>query len=88
MSDYFFAAAQWRGQIRGAAKGSPPRLLMEAASRSLSVLAIADQADLMTLRAVYDPAPPPKLPPSGQTQASSSLPPAQPAPPSGPTPGR
>lgn len=85
VSDYLFAAAQWRGQHRGAAKGSPPKLLMEAASRSLSVAALADEADLRTLRAAYDPAPPPVRP----ARASTGLPPAPPhAPPAGPAPGR
>ncbi|MFD7320599.1 hypothetical protein ACFV9D_05830 [Streptomyces sp. NPDC059875] len=89
VSDYLFAAAQWRGQHRGAAKGSPPKLLMEAASRSLSVAAIADEADLTTLRAVYDSAPPSNFPSPGQSRASSGLPPAPPpAPPASPTPGR
>ncbi|MFF2567292.1 hypothetical protein [Streptomyces sp. NPDC058084] len=89
VSDYLVAAAQWRGQHRGAAKGSPPKLLMEAASRSLSVAAIADEADLMALRAEYDPAPSPDRPSPGQTRASSGLPPAPPhAPPAGPTPSR
>ncbi|MFD1829883.1 hypothetical protein ACFSJS_09415 [Streptomyces desertarenae] len=89
VSDYLFAAAQWRGRHRGAAKGSPPKLLMEAASRSLSVAAIADEADLTTLRAEYDPAPTPNLPPPSQARASAGLPPASPhAPPAGPTPGR
>ncbi|MGW0312656.1 hypothetical protein [Streptomyces flavidovirens] len=85
VSDYLFAAAQWRGQHRGAAKGPPPKLLMEAASRSLFVAAIADEADLATLRAAYDPAPPPVHP----ARASTGLPPAPPhAPPAGPAPGR
>ncbi|MFG3038070.1 hypothetical protein ACGFYZ_14285 [Streptomyces sp. NPDC048330] len=89
VSDSLFAAAQWRGQHRGAAKGSPPKLLMEAASRSLSVAAIADEADLTALRAEYDPAPSPDRPPPGRTRASSGLPPAPPhAPPAGPTPSR
>jgi hypothetical protein len=89
VSDYLLAAAQWRGRHRGAAKGSPPKLLMEAASRSLSVTAIADQADLTILRAEYDPAPAPKLPPPGRPEPSTRLPPAPPpAPPAGPTLGR
>ncbi|MEU3299732.1 hypothetical protein ABZ729_07905 [Streptomyces sp. NPDC006678] len=89
VSDFLLAVAQWRGQNRGAAKGSPPKLLMEAASRSLAVLAIADEADLATLRAEYDPAPAPNIPAPGQTRASSGLPPAPPhTPPAGPTPGR
>ncbi|MET9507686.1 hypothetical protein ABZX62_04255 [Streptomyces flavidovirens] len=89
VSDYLLAAAQWRGQHRGAAKGSPPKLLMEAASRSLSVAAIADEADLRTLRAAYDPAPTPNLPPTGQTAVSTALPPAPPhPPPAGPAPSR
>jgi hypothetical protein len=85
VSDYLLATAQWRGQHRGAAKGSPPKLLMEAASRSLSVAAIADEADLTTLRASYDPAPTPTRP----ERASTGLPPVPPhAPPAGPAPGR
>lgn len=89
VSNYLFAAAQWRGQHRGAAKGSPPKLLMEAASRSLSVAAIADEADLRTLRAAYDPAPTLTRPPPGQAPASTELPPAPPhVPPAGPAPSR
>ncbi|MFB7325157.1 hypothetical protein [Streptomyces sp. NPDC056190] len=90
VSDYLFAAAQWRGQYRGAAKGSPPKLLMEAASRSLSVSAIADEADLMALRAEYDPAPAPlKAPAPGRPQTPFGLPPnPPPAPRTGPAPGR
>ncbi|MCZ4101813.1 hypothetical protein [Streptomyces sp. H39-C1] len=65
VSDYLVAAAHWRGQYHAAAKGSPPKLLREAASRSLSVLVIADHADLESLRAQYDPAPAPKAPASG-----------------------
>ncbi|MFB4420722.1 hypothetical protein C5F59_006470 [Streptomyces sp. QL37] len=84
VSKYLYAAAQWRGQHRGAAKGSPPKLLMEAASRSLSVAALADQADLTTLRATYDPAPAPDRAPT-----ATGLPPRPPhAPPAGPAPGR
>ncbi|MGW6454387.1 hypothetical protein ACWF94_00410 [Streptomyces sp. NPDC055078] len=89
VSDYLLTAARWHGQNRGAAKGSPPKLLMEAAGRSLSVLAIADEADRTILRAEYDPAPPPHLPPPGQTRASSGLPPTPPnSPPTGPAPGQ
>ncbi|MEV0691250.1 hypothetical protein [Streptomyces sp. NPDC050388] len=90
VSDYLVAAAQWRGQNHGAEKGSPPKLLMEAAGRSLSVLAIADEADLALLHAEYDPAPaPPKTPASGRPQAPSGLPPAPPPTPrTGPAPGR
>ncbi|MEV5506571.1 hypothetical protein [Streptomyces orinoci] len=87
VSDYLVAAARWRGQNRGAEPGSPPKMLMTAASRSLSVLAIADQADLAILHAAYDPAPAPPVPPQGRTAAG--LPPAPPGiPPAGPTPGR
>ncbi|MFE8009042.1 hypothetical protein [Streptomyces sp. NPDC057418] len=87
VSEYLYAAAQWRGQHRGAAKGSPPKLLMEAASRSLSVAALADQADRTTLRATYDPAPAPHRPDRAPT--ATGLPPRPPhAPPAGPAPGR
>ncbi|WP_232485661.1 hypothetical protein [Streptomyces fildesensis] len=78
MSDYLLAAAQWRGQHREAAKGSPPRLLLEAAGRALSALAIADQGDLEALRAAYDPAPAPKHPAPGRSALPpSSTPPGQ-----------
>ncbi len=84
VSDYLVAAARWRGQNRGAEPGSPPKMLMAAASRSLSVLAIADQADLAALRAAYDPAPTPPTPPHRPT--GPGLPPASPGtPPAGPT---
>ncbi|MFE7302636.1 hypothetical protein [Streptomyces sp. NPDC057579] len=87
VSDYLVAAARWRGQNRGAEPGSPPKALMTAASRSLSVLAIADQADLAILRAEYDPAPTPPRPHQGRT--APGLPPAPPGtPPTGPTHGR
>ncbi|MGC0328113.1 hypothetical protein RKD23_001103 [Streptomyces sp. SAI-170] len=87
VSDYLVAAARWRGQNRGAERGSPPHLLMTAASRCLSVLAIADEADMKALRAEYDPTPP--LPSAGPAQASSGLPPTPPpAPPAGPAPNR
>ncbi|MEU9189223.1 hypothetical protein AB0D14_32705 [Streptomyces sp. NPDC048484] len=89
VSEYLVAAARWRDQHRGAEKGSPPKLLMEAASRSLSVLAIADEADLTILRAEYDPAPAPAPVPPGQSPATSGLPPASPRrPPTGPARGR
>ncbi|MGW2650818.1 hypothetical protein ACWC2T_39540 [Streptomyces sp. NPDC001393] len=87
VSDYLVAAARWRGQNRGAEPGSPPKMLMAAASRSLSVLAIADQADLAALRAAYDPAPTPPAPPHRPT--GPGLPPAPPGtPPASPTHGR
>ncbi|MEV4997449.1 hypothetical protein [Streptomyces niveus] len=70
VSDYLLAAGQWRGQNRGAKPDSPPKMLMTAASRSLSVLGLADAADLAALRAEYDPAPTPDTP-----QAKRSLPP-------------
>lgn len=57
---------------------------MNAASRSLSVLALADEADLKALRAEYDPAPSPDTP-----RAERPLPPAPPkSPPAGPAPRR
>ncbi|MEU1629246.1 hypothetical protein ABZ746_28805 [Streptomyces sp. NPDC020096] len=87
VSDYLLAAARWRGQNRSAELGSPPKMLMTAASRSLSVLAIADQADLAILRAAYDPAPTQAVLP--QSRTAPGLPPAPPGTPSaGPAPGR
>ncbi|MFE9905049.1 hypothetical protein [Streptomyces achromogenes] len=87
ISDYLVAAARWRGQNRGAEPGSPPKMLMTAASHSLSVLALAYQADLAILRAEYDPAPAPPSPQQGPK--APGLPPSPPsAPPAGPTPGR
>ncbi|MFF5090379.1 hypothetical protein [Streptomyces niveus] len=89
VSDYLLAAGQWRGQNRGAKLDSPPKMLMAAAGRSLSVLALADAADLKALRAEYDPAPSPDIPPPGQSPAPSDLPPAPPnSPPAGPAPSR
>ncbi|QEV10042.1 hypothetical protein CP972_04035 [Streptomyces prasinus] len=90
MSDLLVAIARWGGRHRFAEQGSPPKLLLEAAGRSLSVLAVADEADLAVLRAEYDPAPaPPKAPASGRPQAPSGLPPnPPPTPRTGPTPGR
>ncbi|MFD5656194.1 hypothetical protein [Streptomyces hirsutus] len=90
MSDLLVAIARWGDRHRFAEQGSPPKLLMEAAGRSLSVLAVADEADLAILRAEYDPAPaPPKAPVSGRPQAPSGLPPnPPPAPRTGPAPGR
>ncbi|MET8218775.1 hypothetical protein [Streptomyces hirsutus] len=90
VSDYLVAAALWGDRHRFAEQGSPPKLLMKAAGRSLSVLAIADEADLAVLRAEYDPAPaPPKTPASGRPRAPSGLPPnPPPAPRTGPASGR
>ncbi|MFW6724184.1 hypothetical protein ACHZ98_29350 [Streptomyces sp. MAR4 CNY-716] len=83
MSDYLVGAAQWRDHHRDGAKGSPPKLLMAAASRALDVLALADEADLACLRAEYDHAPAPR-PPSPAPGRSSGLPVA----PGAPSPGR
>lgn len=77
--------ARWGNRYRGAEQGAPSKKLLEAASRSLSVLALADEADLAILRDEYDPAPAPR--PASKTPLH--LPPAPPAPPpAGPTPGR
>ncbi|MFD9715803.1 hypothetical protein [Streptomyces sp. NPDC059076] len=88
-SDYLLAAATVRGQHRMAPAGSPPRLLLDAASRSLSVLGIADEAGLLALRTHYDPAPAPATPARSQPSSPPGLPPAPPNPtPPGPRPGR
>ncbi|MFB8440465.1 hypothetical protein ACFC7A_15610 [Streptomyces niveus] len=69
--------------------GTPPRTLMNAASRSLSALALADEADLAALRAEYDPAPSPDTPPHDRPKAASDLPPTPPnSPPAGPAPSQ
>ncbi|MFE1197277.1 hypothetical protein ACFW6E_31690 [Streptomyces olivaceoviridis] len=87
MSEYLVAAARWRGQNRGAELGSPPKMLMKAASDSLSALALGHQADLAILRAEYDPPPAPPGPSQGRT--APGLPPAPPATsPTGTAPGR
>lgn len=90
LSDYLLAAGRWRGQNRNAELDSPPRMLMTAASRSLSVLTLAEEADLNALRAEYDPAPRPDTPPNGRPHVAPALPPTPPSspPPAGPTPGR
>ncbi|MEV6807766.1 hypothetical protein [Streptomyces sp. NPDC051132] len=60
---------------------------MTAASHSLSVLALAYQADLAILRAEYDPAPTPPSPQQGPK--APGLPPSPPStPPAGPASGR
>ncbi|MFD5128973.1 hypothetical protein [Streptomyces olindensis] len=79
--DYLAAAAQWRRQNRGAAPGSPPTLLRDAASRIKTALAMAADADLQLLRAHYDP--PPDLDVLTQQAHSKPVPPPpgpQPAP--------
>lgn len=89
VSDYLLAAGQWRGQNRDAKPESPPKMLMTAASRSLSVLGLADEADLAVLRAEYDPAPTPGTPPHGRSHAAPTPPPTPPnSPPAGPAPAR
>ncbi|MFD4786507.1 hypothetical protein ACFWN1_05390 [Streptomyces sp. NPDC058459] len=78
LSDYLVAAARWKQENRGAAKGSPSNLLMTAASRTLSVTALADEASLNRLRATYDPAP--TTPTDPQRGAVASPPPSPPSP--------
>ncbi|MFP8887614.1 hypothetical protein [Streptomyces mangrovi] len=89
VSDLLVAIARWGDRHRFTEQGSAPKLLMEAASRSLSVPAIADEADLKTLRAEYDPAPTsPAESRSERPQVPSALPPSPPPAPRGPAPGR
>ncbi|MFE0720840.1 hypothetical protein ACFW4L_25410 [Streptomyces sp. NPDC058832] len=57
---------------------------MTAASRALSVLALADEAGLNRLRAAYDPAPTASA--DASYGATASLPPAPPS--TGPAPRR
>ncbi|MEU8729426.1 hypothetical protein AB0C68_08660 [Streptomyces tendae] len=84
LSDYLVAAARWNRENRDAAKGSPSNLLMTAASRALSVLALADEAGTNRLRATYDPAPTPATPTDLQQGTTASLPPSPPSPGTGP----
>lgn len=84
--DYLAAAAQWRRQNRGAAPGSPPKLLRDAASRIKTAVAMAADADLQILRAHYDP--PPDLDAlTKQARAAHDTPPAPPPPGQQPGPG-
>lgn len=85
--DYLAAAAQWRRQNRGAAPGSPPTLLRDAASRIKTALAMAADADLQTLRAHYDPAPDLNTL-TQQAPAAHPTPPAPPQPRQQPDQGR
>ncbi|MEV8351858.1 hypothetical protein ACFVTT_24340 [Streptomyces niveus] len=89
MSDLLTNIAHWRNRRSYPEPGTPPRKLLEAASRSLSVLGLADEADLAALRAEYDPAPSPDTPPHDRPRAASDLPPTPPnSPPAGPAPSR
>ncbi|MGY9065368.1 hypothetical protein [Streptomyces sp. CAS3] len=71
MSEVLVAIARWGGRNRSAEPGSPPKMLMSAASQVLAPLDLADLADLTVLRAEYDPAPPPSAPPRGRATPSS-----------------
>lgn len=53
---------------------------MTAASRALSVLALADEAGLNRLRAAYDPAPAPIASADASRGVTAGLPPAPPPP--------
>jgi hypothetical protein len=53
--DHLQQAAEWRGQHRGAERGTPPRLLQDAAGRISSAFALAAAADVQLLLAHYDP---------------------------------
>ncbi|MFE4664543.1 hypothetical protein ACFRI7_11745 [Streptomyces sp. NPDC056716] len=81
VSEHLVAAARWKDGLRGAQRGSPPRLLQGAASSLLGVLAVAGEADLMLLRAEYDP-----TPSTDATRQRPSAPRAAPPPPPGPQP--
>ncbi|MFG2430312.1 hypothetical protein [Streptomyces sp. NPDC048590] len=81
LSDYLVAAARWNRESRDAAKESISNLLMTAASRAVSVLALADEAGMQRLRATYDPAPTPTTPTDHQRGTTATgLPPAPPSP--------
>ncbi|MFF6975223.1 MULTISPECIES: hypothetical protein [Streptomyces] len=75
VSDYLLAAAQWRGQLRSAPRNSPPRLLRDAASHSLAVMATTDAAALSALRSFYSPPPAPPAPPAPSPPRPATGPP-------------
>lgn len=84
VSEILVNIARWNN--RAVEHGTPPKQLMEAASRSLSVLALADQADLALLRDEYDPAPVPQ--PASKTKTTALPPPLPGPPPAGPASSR
>ncbi|MFE9416992.1 hypothetical protein ACFYMX_15260 [Streptomyces griseofuscus] len=76
VSEVLAALARWGGRNRSAEPGSPPKMLMSAASQVLAPLDLADLADLTGLRAEYDPAPhSPAPPPQDRTAPSPPAPP-------------
>ncbi|MGW4345321.1 hypothetical protein ACWEL8_09615 [Streptomyces sp. NPDC004690] len=80
--DHLVLAARWQNQNRRAERGSPPWLLRDAASRVSSALAMAAAADLMILRAHYDPPPDVNaLVEQTQTASATQPPPPPPSPP-------
>ncbi|MFJ4688882.1 hypothetical protein [Streptomyces sp. NPDC088789] len=84
VAEHLVTTARWKESLRGAERGSPPRLLEGAASCVLSALGMAAEADLMLLRAHYDPPPAPDA--SGQRPSGSRTTPPAPPPPPGPHP--
>ncbi|MGW2476937.1 hypothetical protein [Streptomyces sp. NPDC001665] len=66
MSHLLVDIARWEGRHRSAAPDSPPKMLMAAASRCLDALALADQADIRSLREEYD-APHPRTAPTSHS---------------------
>ncbi|MEU2305191.1 hypothetical protein [Streptomyces misionensis] len=81
VSEVLVAIARWGGRNRSAEPGSPPKMLMSAASQVLAPLNLADLADLTVLRAEYDPAPRPPAPPQDRTAPSPpAVPPGTPGP--------
>ncbi|MFE6457771.1 hypothetical protein ACFVP0_09960 [Streptomyces cinereoruber] len=83
VSQLFDDIARRDDRYRRAKPGTPPDLLKKAASHIWSSLYRAYEADLLALRAEYDP------PPAPSPKDAPRLPPAPPAPPSaGPAPGR
>ncbi|CAL2069188.1 hypothetical protein GPN2_20963 [Streptomyces murinus] len=77
VSKVLVAIARWGGRSRSAEPGSPPKMLMSAASQVLVPLDLADLADLTVPRAAYDPAPP--LPAPSRGCATPSSPAASPS---------
>ena len=75
LTEHFY---RWKKHNGGGDLDSPARLVRDAASRMLSTLALATEADVRALRAHYDPPPSPS--PDTPSPKPPTPPPAPPAP--------